>query len=273
MRRRPLTLVALAGSISLIAAPAIARAESVVPTAGPWAGTTSVGLPVHFTVEGSNITAARFGFHWGFCGDYFGEAPGPAPIDPEGHWSLSDPRGAAIEGTVVAPDRIEGTVTAVERELPGCPSTHAPFTAVPGEAAPPTPPQYYAVMNTETGFQLRLPEFLSLGRSFSFGFFQMKWQGWGEPRAYGTGRASIRKFKKEWAPRVVATLSRPIADGPGKRLYSYLRFVLRGHRPRGYPRSGWFRFDRHGVVAASDGRWPGGPGYVKHPKSKRGDRR
>jgi hypothetical protein len=259
-----LRILAATVTVALSVAPALARAEVPVPTQGPWSGITSVGLPVHFTVEGSTVVAARFGFHWGFCGDFEGEAPGPATIDPEGHWSLADSRGAAIEGTVVAPDRIEGAVDAVERMLPGCPSTHATFFAVPGETPPPVPPQFYAVMNTESGFQIRLPELIYLGRQGSLALIHLQWTGWGEPVAHAVGEAEVRQHKREYSLGAKATLSRPIADGPHRRLYSYLRFTLTGPRPPRYPRTGWFKFDRHGVVSASDGRWPGGPGYVRH---------
>jgi hypothetical protein len=264
VRRLLQNLSAAAAALALTIAPALARAESPAPVQGPWSGVTALGLPVHFTVVDSTVVGATFGFHWGFCGDVEGQSAGPATISPEGKWSLEDSRGAGIEGTVVAPDKIEGVVTAQERMTPSCPATSAPFTAIPGEVPPPAPLQYYAVANTTSGSQLRQPAEIGLGRFISFYVYHLAWSGWGEPVARATGEATVRQFKKEYEPTVKLTLSKPIADGPGKRLYSYLRFTLAGPIPPKYPRTGWFRFDRKGVVKSSDGRWPGGPGYVKH---------
>jgi hypothetical protein len=254
---------ALLGSVLILAtSTAVARAESVVPVEGPWSGVTSVGLPLSFKVDGTNVTDAHYQFNWGFCGAFESALPNTDPIDAEGGWSFIDGRGSSIEGTFVAPDRVEGTVKAVSRELPGCPATHATFLAVPGETPPPAPLQYYTVMDTESGHQRRLPREIYLGRFVSFSLYELHWTDYGQSVAHGSGPAEIRQFKKKWRPTAMVTLSRPIADGPGKRVYSRLSFSLDGPLPAHYPRKGWFRFDRHGVVSSSDGRWPGGPGYV-----------
>jgi hypothetical protein len=96
-----------------------ANAAAVVPVEGPWSGTTSVGLPVDFRVEGGNVVDASFGFHWGECGDFTSHVPNTDPIDPEGHWSFAAPEGQTIEGSFVAPDRVEGRVLTRRPDLAG----------------------------------------------------------------------------------------------------------------------------------------------------------
>jgi hypothetical protein len=259
--KKAATAALLASGLLLATSAGGARADSVAPIEGAWSGVTSLGLPVSFKVEGTNVLDAHFQFNWGFCGVFESALSNTDPIDVEGGWSFIDSRGSSIEGAFVAPDRVEGTVKAVSRELPGCPATHASFLAIPGETPPPAPLQYYAVIDTESGRQSRAPQEIWLGRFVSFGLFALKWQDFGGDVAHATGYAQIRRRKRRWAPHATVTLSHPIPDGPGKRLYSLLRFSLKGPEPAHYPRRGWFRFDRH-RVSSSDGRWPGGPGYV-----------
>jgi hypothetical protein len=228
-------LVALACSASVV------KAEGIVPVEGGWMGTTSVGLPVSFEVKEGNVLNAHFGFKWGFCGTYESHLPNTDPIDANGHWSFLDSRGQTIEGTFVAPDRVEGTVVAVERQLPGCPSTRATFVAVPGEVPPYVKPQVFAVQNANTGHISRRPSEIVLGKHGSFSFYGLKWRSFGAPKAYAIGKAAIRKGKQEWNPRATVRLSFLIEYGPDKRIYSIVRYVLHGSVPRG--------FDRHGFWA------------------------
>lgn len=109
-----------------------ARAKAVVPVEGSWSGESSAGLPVHFGVEGGRVVNPRFKFEWGFCGTYESSWPGvDFEIDPAGHWVVEDSRGQTLDATFAAPDRVEGTIVAGERMLPGCPRTEATFTAAP----------------------------------------------------------------------------------------------------------------------------------------------
>jgi hypothetical protein len=215
-----------------------AKAEGIVPVEGGWVATTSVGLPVSFEVKEGNVLNAHFGFNWGFCGSYESHLPNTDPIDANGHWSFLDSRGQTIEGTFVAPDRVEGTVVAVERELPGCPHTRATFVAAPGEVPPYVKPQVYAVQNANTGHISRQPSEIILGKHGSFAFYDLKWRSFGAPKAYASGRAEIHRGRREWNPRASVRLSSLIEDGPDKRIYSIVRYVLRGPVPHG--------FDRHG---------------------------
>jgi hypothetical protein len=228
-----------------------ASAETVVPVEGPWSGTSSVGLPVHFKVEGGNVVDTVFHFHWGECGNFTSNPVPSLPIDAEGHWSYDAPEGQTIEGTFVTPERIEGTITTVERMTPGCEATHAGFVAIPGEVPPPTAPQIYAVQNVMTGYKERSPTWIFLGRGSSFILDTLRWQTFGKGVARATGEASIRRSKREWNPKARLELSRPIPDGSGRDIYSLLRFSLRGPVPAHFPHSGWFKFNRHGVVATS----------------------
>ncbi|HEX3359715.1 MAG TPA: hypothetical protein VHS74_01875 [Solirubrobacterales bacterium] len=251
IRLRAGGLVALGVALVLACGVGSASAETVVPVEGPWSGTTSVGLPVHFAVEGGNVVGATFGFHWGECGDQTSHDPNTDPIDPEGHWSFAAPEGQTIEGTFVAPDRVEGRVATVERMLPGCPATHAGFVAIPGDVPPPTAPQIYAVQNVVTGYKERSPTWIFLGRGSSFILDTLRWQTFGKGVARATGEATIRRFKREWNPKASLKLSRPIPDGSGRDIYSLLRFTLRGPVPPHFPHAGWIKVSRHGVVATS----------------------
>ncbi|HSS03577.1 MAG TPA: hypothetical protein VLK89_00115 [Solirubrobacterales bacterium] len=216
-----------------------AKAEGIVPVEGGWMATTSVGLPVSFEVKEGNVLNAHFRFKWGFCGTYESHLPNTDPIDADGHWSFEDSRGQTIEGTFVAPDRVEGTVVAVERELPGCPHTRATFVAAPGEVPPSAKPQVFAVQNANTGHIARRPSEIVLGKHGSFSFHGLKWQGFGAPKAHATGRAEIRRGKQEWNPRASVRLSFLVEDGPDRRIYSVVRYVLHGPVPRGFERHGF----------------------------------
>jgi hypothetical protein len=121
-----------------------ARGESIVPVEGSWAGESSAGLPVHFGVASGHVDNTRFKFEWGFCGTYESRNPRAfLEIDTAGHWVVEDSRGQTMEATFVAPDRVEGTIVAVERMLPGCPRTEATFTASP---VPPNPENIWAAL-------------------------------------------------------------------------------------------------------------------------------
>lgn len=216
-----------------------AGAEGVVPIEGPWVGTTSANLPVSFEVKGSDVLNAHFRFKWGFCGTYESHLPNTDPIDANGHWSFLDSRGQTIEGTFVAPDRVEGTVVAVERELPGCPHTQATFVAAPGEIPPFAKPQAFAVQNANNGHLARRPREIILGKHGSFSFYDLEWQSFGGLKAHATGKAFIRRDKRVWRPRAKVRLSFEIEDGPDKRIYSTVRWVLRGPVPPGFARHGF----------------------------------
>jgi hypothetical protein len=201
----------------------VVRAEGIVPVEGGWVATTSAGLPVSFEVKEGNVLNAHFRFKWGFCGTYESHLPNTDPIDANGHWSFVDSRGQTIEGTFVAPDRVEGTVVAVERELPGCPHTQATYVAAPGEVPPFVKPQVFAIQNANTGHISRRPHEIVLGKHGSLSFHGLKWRSFGARKAYATGKAVVRKGKQEWSPRAAVRLSFLVEDGPDKRIYSIVR--------------------------------------------------
>jgi hypothetical protein len=110
----------------------LAHAEAVEPVEGGWKGKTGQGLYVYFGVRNGRVVNTRYHFHWGFCGTYGNHVKRASlEIDPAGHWLIADPRGTSLEGAFVAPNRVEGTVVAVERSLPSCPHIVAPFVAWP----------------------------------------------------------------------------------------------------------------------------------------------
>lgn len=109
-----------------------AQAEGIEPVEGGWKGKTSQGLPVYFGVREGRVVNTRYHFKWGWCGTFGNHYKGAnLEIDPAGHWIIPDPRGTTLEGSFVAPNLVEGTVTAEGRELPGCPEVVAPFVAYP----------------------------------------------------------------------------------------------------------------------------------------------
>ncbi len=227
--------------LALACGASVVRAEGIAPVEGGWVATTSAGLPVSFEVREGNVLNAHFRFDWGFCGTYESHLPNTDPIDAGGHWSFLDSRGQTIEGTFVASDRVEGTVDAAERELPGCPHTRATFVAAPGEIPPHVKPQVFAVQNVKTGHISRRPHeiVLGLGKHDSFSVHGLRWRSFGDRKAYATGRAEIRKGRREWSPRASLRLSFQVEDGPDKRIYSVLRYALQGPVPRGFAHHGF----------------------------------
>ncbi len=230
-----LGLSALAGDASIV------EAEGIAPIEGGWVATTSAGLPVSFEVREGNVLNAHFGFSWGFCGNYESHLPNIDPIDADGHWSFLDTRGQTIDATFVASDKAEGTVVAVERQLPGCPRTEATFVAAPGEIPPYVKPQVFAVQNAKTGHIARRPHAIVLGgrKHGSLSFHGLRWRSFGGRKAYATGRAQISEGGQRWNPWASVRLSFLIGDGPDKRIYSFVRYVLRGAVPPGFARHGF----------------------------------
>lgn len=242
-RRQTKASVALGGAIVslLVLAWGVdsARADGIVPVEGGWVATTSAGLPVSFEVREGNVLNAHFRFSWGFCGTYESRLPNTDPIDAGGHWSFEDTRGQTIEATFVAADRAEGTVVAVERELPGCPRTEATFAAAPGAVPPFVKPRVFAVQNANTARLARRPHEIVLGKRGSFSFHGLRWTSFGGRRAYARGRAEIRRAGRRWRPRASVRLSFLVEDGPDRRIYSILRYVLHGPVPHGFARHGF----------------------------------
>jgi hypothetical protein len=223
----------------LACSPSVVKAEGIVPVEGGWVATTSAGLPVSFVVQEGSVLNAHFRFSWGFCGTFESHLPNTDPIDANGHWSFLDSRGQTIEATFVAPDRAEGTVVAAERELPGCPRTQATFVAAPGEVPPYVKPQVYAVQNANTGHISRRPSEIVLGKHGSFSFHDLEWRSFAARKAYATGKARIRKGKREWNPRASVRLSFLVDGGHDKRVYSVVRYVLHGSVPHGFGHRGF----------------------------------
>jgi hypothetical protein len=146
-------IVILTAALVLTVGVVGARADTAVPVEGSWAGESSDGLPVHFGVEGGHVVNPRFKFSWGLCGTFESNWPGVEfEIDPAGHWKVEDSRGQTLEATFFAPDRVEGTIVAVERMLPGCPRTEATFTAAP---IPPNPESFAAAREASKRFRTR----------------------------------------------------------------------------------------------------------------------
>jgi hypothetical protein len=240
-----LCVLILAGNV------AAARAEGFAPVEGPWVGTTSHGQPVSFEVTGGNVVDAHFRFDWGECGTHEDRYPNTDPIDAGGHWSYLDPSASAtIEGTFVAPDRLEGAVVTAERHTPSCFASRDTFVAAPGEA----PPQAFAVQNANTLHIAKRPSRIIL-RPDTLTFSSLRWQSFGGRVAYARGTAFIRRGKTAWRPRATVRLSSLIKDGPGTRIYSTMRWVLHGAIPHGFARRGLQDFSSPSVSIQAARRW------------------
>jgi hypothetical protein len=241
-RLTAITCVSLAAFAAVLAGVPGAGADGVVPAEGPWHATTSAGLPVGFEVSGGQVVNPRWRFKWGFCGSFENATPATVPIEANGHWKFTDSRGPWIEGTFVAPDRLEGTVTAPSRSLPGCPETHATFVAEPGAASF---EQAEAVVraNVVTRRLVRTPAGMTLRRDGSLQFYSLGWQSFGDPVARGTGRAFLRKGcrrcrdKVVRRPRVVVYLNELTQQGD-YRVYLHCHYRFVGAIPPGFARQG-----------------------------------
>jgi DNA-directed RNA polymerase subunit RPC12/RpoP len=233
-------LVAFLCLLALGCAAATASGDGIVPAEGPWHGTTSAGLPVAFEVHTGQVTGIRFRFKWGFCGTYEATPSGPSPIAPNGSWKGEDSRGQIIEATFVAPDRAEGKVTALSRELPGCPETHASFVAEPG-AAVFEEAESVVLADVRKRKLVHEPTHLVLKANGAFRFDGLRWQGFGEPVAHASGRASIRclrcRHRALWRPRVGVWLNALTPQGD-YRVYLHVHYVLQGAVPPGFRHQG-----------------------------------
>lgn len=220
----------------------VARAETIIPVEGPWHATTSVGLPISFEVKAGQVLNSRFRFNWGFCGNYETNSQSSVPIEANGHWKYLDPRGPFIEGTFVAPNEVEGTVTAPSRMLPGCPETHASFVAEPGAAPFEQAP---AVVTAEAGAHrlVNKPKRIVLKHDGSLVFYDLEWRDFGSNVARGSGRAYVRRGCRSCRNRVVrrprvTILLDELAQQGEYRVYLHLRYELVGPVPAGFVHRG-----------------------------------
>jgi hypothetical protein len=221
---------------------ATASAADIVPVTGPWHATTSAGLPISFEVSGDQVANARFRFRWGFCGSFESAVGGSVPIEPNGHWKFADSRGPFAEGTFVAPDRAEGTVTAPSRMLPGCPETHATFVAEPG-AAPFEQAESVVLADVRTRRLAHEPTRMRLKRDGSLQLYGLRWQGFSEPTAHASGRAYLRRGCRRCSNRVVrrprvTLLLNELTQQGDYRVYLHIRYDFHGPIPPGFARRG-----------------------------------
>lgn len=235
-------MVALSCALALGLGVAAARGDGIVPVEGPWHATTSAHLPLSFGVTGGQIVDPRWRFRWGFCGSFENAERATIPIEPDGHWKYVDPRGPWIEGVVVAPDRIEGTVTAPGRMLPSCPETKATFVASPGEA---TFERAEAIIqdNVRTRHYSQRPRTMVLSPDGHLKLYGLRWRDFGQPLAHASGRAYLRSGCSRCAdrevrrPRVSLFANNLIEQG-NYRVYFHVHWVLHGRVPPGFRHQG-----------------------------------
>jgi hypothetical protein len=224
----------LISALALVCCAAGAKAEGFVPVEGRWTGTTSAALPVSFEVKEGQIVEARFTFHWGYCGTFeaaSSTSSSQSGIDANGHWKYTDSRGPLLEGTFVAPDRVEGAVIAPPRSFPSCPSSEAHFQAVPGALPPPGEVGVLAVGDVVSGELARRPHTIDPEEGNQFYFYAIQWQSFGGPVARATARAYTRGCcgpnEKVKRPRATLRLTHLTRRGDN-RVYARLHYVLHG---------------------------------------------
>ena len=241
-RLAAVTCMAMALVLALLGGSAGASGEAVVPVEGPWHATTSAGLPVGFEVSGGQVVNPRWRFKWGFCGSFENATSAIVPVNSDGYWKYTDPRGPWIEGTFIAPNRLEGTVTAPGRMLPGCPETHATFIAEPG-AASFKQTRAVVLANVVTRRLVSAPKGMILRRDGSLQFHRLDWQNFGDGVARATGRAFLRQGcrrcldKVVRRPRVVVYLNELTQQGDYRR-YLHVEYRFVGPIPRSFSRNG-----------------------------------
>lgn len=224
------------GAILALGVATGASGDEVVPVEGPWHATTSAGLPVSFEVKAGQVVGARFRFKWGFCGTYQSHNGPPVPIEPGGYWKYDNGEGPWIEGTFVAPNRVEGSVNAPSRLTPGCPATHATFVAEPG-AAPFEEDETVVLNNVVSGRLVHAPKSMLLKRGGSIRFYDLHWQGFGEAVAHANGRAFLRGGKVVRRPKVSVTIFE-LTEQSNFRVYLQLRYRFHGPVPPGFRHHG-----------------------------------
>jgi hypothetical protein len=218
-------------------------ADPVLPIVGPWHATTSAGLPVEFDVVAGEVLDPRWRFKWGFCGSFENSARATVSIEADGHWKFTDSRGPWIEGTFVAPDRLEGTVTAPPRQLPGCPETQATFVAEPGATGSFEQAEAVVRSNVATRRLVHEPAAMRLRRDGSLRFYEIDWESFGEGAARGVGKAFLRqgchrcRDKVVRRPKVVVYLNQLTQQGD-HRVYLHLYYRFVGSIPPGFGRHG-----------------------------------
>jgi hypothetical protein len=235
-------LAVIACALTLGLGAASAQADPVVPVEGPWHATTSAGLPVSFEVTGGQVVNPTWRFRWGFCGTFENDVPATVPIDGASYWKFTDLRGPWIEGTFVAPDRLEGTVTAPDRSTPGCPETHASFSAEPGVAPPEAPGSFVIASVLTRRFNVE-PPWMQLTRQGSLQLYDLEWRDWGKPVAKAEGRAFLRhgcsgcRGREVTRPRVSVKLNHLAPKGESL-TYHHVSYTFHGPLPRGFTRHG-----------------------------------
>jgi hypothetical protein len=230
--RRSLALASLI--LALLAAPAAARADGVVPVEGRWSGRTTDGLVITFLVENGTVGFLDVGIRQTVCGVEVLHLVDPVPIEPDGHWLLELYPGLDVQGTFDAAGHVSGKITVPGRSTPSCGKDLATFTARPGSEPPPPPPLR---INDGTGKVTRRPPArISASRDGSFYFYGLHWS----VKAHGThvratGRAYIHRKGVEIRPQVEIHFTF-MEDFPRFRAYRDLTYELRGPLPPGIER-------------------------------------
>jgi hypothetical protein len=233
--RRPTLLRLLAPALLVASAVLAAPAAGATPTPveGLWGGRSSDALPVHFEVKGGEIVNATFSFTWGFCGSFESALPNEEAIREDGSWAFLDNRGPKIEATFVSPERVEGTIVAPSRELPGCPKTEATFVAAPG----PVPPPPRILIPNGHGHLGGRPDKIFLSQSKVAYIYEVRWSVINLSEARGRGTAVIHFGGRTLRRRIGIRLGQAF-NRNGYRTYHHLAFTLIGTLPKGLPRFG-----------------------------------
>jgi hypothetical protein len=119
-------------------------------------------------------------FRWGFCGSFTNDVPATVPVDAA--TGVHRPARPVDRRHLRRPDRVEGSLTAPDRQTPGYPETHATFLAEPG-AAPPNRCRSSSSPASSPATSTSSRPWMQLTRSGSLQLYDLEWRNFGEPVA------------------------------------------------------------------------------------------
>lgn len=122
-------------ALALLTASGLAAAAEVEPIEGGWKGKSEQNYPIYFGVSGGKVFNVRLSYSEFICGKTsVHKRAVRLAIDEAGHFAGTVlPKSVELEGSFVAPNRIEGTIIVLEnRWEPHCEDRQeVPFSAHP----------------------------------------------------------------------------------------------------------------------------------------------
>lgn len=122
-------------ALALMTGPGVAGAAGIEPVESGWKGKSEQGYPIYFGVSAGKVFNVRLSYSEFICGKTsVHKRASRLEIDEAGHFAGTVlPKSVELEGSFVAPNRIEGTIIVLENRFePHCDARQeVPFTAHP----------------------------------------------------------------------------------------------------------------------------------------------